>query len=219
MQAITLETRTTHQSTRALLAGGVAAGPLFIAVYIMQVFIREGFDPTRHPLSLLSLGDLGWVQISNFIVTGLLFVASAVGMRRVLRGGPGGLWGPLLVGVYGAALIMGGVFVADPALGFPPGAPEGTPEQMSWHGAIHAVAPVLASLALIGACLVFARRFAARRQWGWMAYSLVIAVVDLAPGVFFSHPWFYIILGVSVGLGLLWLSVMAARLLNESQAA
>ncbi len=60
---------------------------------------HDGFDPRRHPLSLLSLDELGWIQITNFVVAGLLFVASAVGMRRVLHPGRGTTWGPLLIGV------------------------------------------------------------------------------------------------------------------------
>jgi hypothetical protein len=49
----------------------------------------SGVDLSRHPLSLLSLGDLGWIQIANFVVTGVLYVACAVGMRRALGPGPG----------------------------------------------------------------------------------------------------------------------------------
>jgi hypothetical protein len=212
------ETTINTKTTRALLAGGVVAGPLFIVVGLVQMLTRDGFDPTRHPLSLLSLGELGWIQLANFVVAGLLFVASAVGMRRVLHPGRGATWGPRLIGVYGAGLIMGGVFVADPALGFPPGTPEGIPDQFSWHGAVHAVAPVLASLALVAACVVFARRFAALRQRGWAAYCLAVAVINLTPGLFSNHDLFYVILGVAVALGLGWVSVLAARLLTELPA-
>ena len=48
----------TRQTTR-LLACGIVAGPLFLAAWLLQAFTRDGFDPTRHPLSLLSLGELG----------------------------------------------------------------------------------------------------------------------------------------------------------------
>src|SRR6266511_22109 len=88
-------------ATRALLAGGVVAGPLFIVVGLLQAYTRDGFDLRRHPLSLLSNGDLGWIQITTFVVTGLLFAGTAVGMRRVLHPGRGGTWGPLLVGAVG----------------------------------------------------------------------------------------------------------------------
>jgi uncharacterized protein DUF998 len=140
-------------------------------------------------------------------------------MRRVLHPGRGGTWGPLLIGLYGAGLIMGGVFVADPALGFPPGTPEGIPDQLSWHGLVHAVAPVLASLSLIAACLVFARRFATLGRGGWAAYCVATGVANLVPDALFNHDWFYLVLAVAVALGLGWVSVMAARLLTELRDA
>ena len=151
--------------TSRLLACGIVAGPLFLAVGLTQAFIRDGFDLSRHPLSLLSLGDLGWVQIANFVVTGGLFLACAVGMGRALGPGRGGTWGPRLVGALGAGLVMAGVFVADAGAGFPPGAPAGAPE-ISWHGALHEAGFALASLGMVAGCLVFARRFAGLRQVG-----------------------------------------------------
>ena len=66
-------------STRVLVTAGVVAGPLFVLVGLVQVLTREGFDLTRHPLSLLALGDLGWIQIANFIVAGVLMLAFALG--------------------------------------------------------------------------------------------------------------------------------------------
>ena len=44
-------------TTRALLACGVAAGPVYVVVVAIQAFAREGFDITRQPASLLSTGD------------------------------------------------------------------------------------------------------------------------------------------------------------------
>jgi len=125
-------------ATRSLLAGGVVAGPLFIVVGLLQAFTREGFDLRRHPLSLLSNGDLGWIQVGNYLVTGLLFFAGAVGMRRVMRSGRGGTWGPRLIGAYGLGLAAAGLFRPDPANGFPAGAPPGNPEHPSWHSTVHA---------------------------------------------------------------------------------
>ncbi len=63
-------------STMALLACGLVAGPLYLIVGIVQVLIRPGFDITRHDLSLMSNGSLGWIQIVNFLVAGLLVIAS-----------------------------------------------------------------------------------------------------------------------------------------------
>lgn len=167
-QQSTLPAGTATRTTR-LLACGIVAGPLFIAVGLVQAFTREGFDLSHHPLSLLSLGDLGWIQIANFVVTGLLFVACAAGMRRVLRPGRGGTWGPLLVGAVGVGLILAGVFVTDAGAGYPPGAPAGAPEQISWHGILHEVGFTVAFPSWTAACFVFMRRFAANKQRGWAA--------------------------------------------------
>jgi Protein of unknown function (DUF998) len=166
---------TTHATqTTALLACGIVAGPLFFAVVLIQALTRDGFDLGHHPLSLLSLGDLGWIQIANFVVTGVLYVACAVGMWRVLHPGRSGTWGPVLVGVLGIGLVVAGVFVTDAGAGYPPGAPAGTP-QISWHGALHTVGAVLAFNGMIAGCLVFVRRFAALRQWGWVAACVATA--------------------------------------------
>src|SRR5437764_4263931 len=112
-QAISQESTSdlqTTEMTRALLACGVVAGPLFTVVGLVQAYTRPGFDLTRHALSLLENGDLGWIQISSFLLTGLLFVACAVGMRRAMRGSRGGSWGPWLIGVMGAGLISAAFF-------------------------------------------------------------------------------------------------------------
>lgn len=209
---------TTPKNTRALLACGVVAGPLFVVVALIQAFTRSGFDPIRHPLSLLSLGDLGWIQITNFVVGGLLFIASAVGMRRILRSGPGRRWGPWLIGVFGVSLVAGGVFLADPAFGFPPGTAEGAPEQLSWHGILHAIAPPVGFLSLIAACFVFARRFASQKQRGWAAYCAVTGVVVLALSVWPNFTGNFVPLWVAMVLGFGWASVMAGRLMMTTMS-
>lgn len=167
----TVTTRTAG-STRRLLAAGALAGPLFLTTWLGQAVTREGFDPSRHPLSLLSLGDQGWIQIANFVVTGSLFAGGAVGLRRTLRRGRGRTWGPLLVGGFGVGLALAGVFVTDAGAGFPVGAPEGAPAHVSWHGVLHEVGFGLAQLCWAAATVVLARRFASQRRWGWTTACL-----------------------------------------------
>lgn len=202
---------------RTLLGCGVAAGPLFVGVALVQVLTRDGFDLTRHPLSLLSLGDLGWIQIANFVVGGLLTIAAAVGMRRVMPTGPGRTWGPRLIGAYGVGLVAGGVFVADPGLGFPAGAPAGMAEEFSWHGAIHAIAPPVAFLALVVACFVFARRYAAARQWGWAAYTAASGVAVIAVMAWPDPDTMSVRLAVAIAIGWAWASATALHLRNTTR--
>jgi hypothetical membrane protein len=170
-----------------LLACGVLAGPLFFAVSLAQAFTRDWFDPTYHPISLLSLGDLGWIQIANFIVTGALLIACAVGMWRVLHPGRAGTWGPILVAASGIGLIVAGVFVSDAGAGFPPGTPDGPPEHFSWHGILHEVGFAVTTLSWLAACFVFRRRFAALGQRGWaracVAAPVAVIVVMAWPDV------------------------------------
>src|SRR4029453_19382486 len=79
-EVVAMPTRTRATvATPTLLACGVVAGPLYVVGARPLVPAREGFDLRRHPLSLLSLGDLGWIQIANFTVSGLLAIAFAGG--------------------------------------------------------------------------------------------------------------------------------------------
>ena len=56
------------------LWAGVAAPIVFTTVYLVEGATTVGYDPLRHQVSLLSLGDRGWVQIPNILVTGALLV-------------------------------------------------------------------------------------------------------------------------------------------------
>lgn len=201
------------RSTRLRLLCGVIAGPLYLVVSYAQALTRDGFDLTRNAFSYLSLGHLGWIQITNFVVSGLLFVVAATGIRQLRRFERGGTWGPLLIGGMGVGMIAGGVFVADPAFGFPPGAPDGQPDMLSWHGIGHAVAFSVAMLAWIAACFVFARRFAAERQRGWAAYSLATGVVLTAAIGSVIAPPGAVMIYVAATLGWIWTSLVIARLL------
>lgn len=164
---------------RLLLASGILAGPLFIGLALIQIVARPDFDLRRQPISLLSLGDRGWMQIANFELTGLLAIAGAIGLRLALRRGRASTWGPILFGLYGLGLIVAGIFHPDPSLGFPPGAPQGMPKAMSRHATVHQLAFFLSFLALIAGCVVFARRFNAERRCKWMAYCIVTALAPL----------------------------------------
>src|SRR5581483_2877484 len=139
-------------TNKTLLRCGAIAGPLYVVVGLAQALTRPGFDITKHAWSMLTLGELGWIQIANFIVTGVLVLAGAVGLRRAM----GTKAAPILVGIFGASMIGAGIFRPDPAQGFPAGAPEVAP--MSWHGMLHFMLGGIGFLCLIVACFLIARR-------------------------------------------------------------
>src|SRR5512133_1041969 len=78
--------------TQTLLLAGVIAGPLYLLVALIQALTRPGFDLLHHDVSLLSNGDLGWIQISNFLLSGLLVILGAIGWRQALPGGRAKTW-------------------------------------------------------------------------------------------------------------------------------
>jgi hypothetical protein len=203
--------------TRSLLAAGAIAGPLYVVLGLAQALTRPGFDITRHALSLLSNGDLGWIQVTNFILSGLLVIAGALGIQRAIEG-RGKAWGTLLIGIYGLSLIGAGIFKADPAMGFPIGTPEGV-TTMSTHGMLHFMTRGLGFLALIAACFVFARRFASLGEKGWVAYSTFTGIFFLASfvGIASGSGNPLIILGFWIGVVLAWtwISLLSRRLMTK----
>ena len=170
---------TTSGLTSAPLRGGLIAGPLFVGASFAQALTREGFDLRRHAISMLLLGNGGWVQKANFEITGLLVLACAVGIMRVLGPGRTPIWGALLFGGYGLGLVVAGIFPPGPALGFPPGAPSEAPSDMSPHALVHTAAFFVSFISLIAACYVFARIFGRSGSHRWARYSAATGFVPL----------------------------------------
>ncbi|HCT78148.1 MAG TPA: DUF998 domain-containing protein [Micromonosporaceae bacterium] len=198
----------TRNRTRWQLAGGIIAAPLFFTVAFAQAFAREGFDIKQHMISQLATGDLAWIQIANFVTVGILYILCAAGMRQLLSPAHGGTWGPRLIATFGAGLVAAGVFVTDPAGGYPPATVSGGP---SWHGIAHGVAAMVAGLALVAAIAVFAWRFATLKEKGWAIFSAVIGMV------YFALPFTNSDLGglplaVASLVGWGWISILATRL-------
>jgi hypothetical membrane protein len=164
--------------TKSLLGYGIIAGPLYVVVALAQALTRDGFDLSKHAWSLLSNGELGWLQITNFVVTGLMTVAAAIGWHRALTSGRGRTWAPTLLAAYGVSLIGAGIFRADPAQGFPAGTPETT--TFSWHGMLHFMIGGIGFGCLIAVCFVLANYFSRNGHRGMTWFSRITGVVFLA---------------------------------------
>jgi hypothetical membrane protein len=162
----------TDRKPTALLTAGVVAGPLYVIVSLVEVVVREGFDPTRHAWSMLANGPFGWMHSLNLIVSGLLVVAGATGLYRVIRS----RWCFGLV-LYGLGMVGSGFFAADPGRGFPAGTPEVVP--VSWHGTLHFVFGGIGVLGLVAACLGLGRRLTGEDRRGLAYLSYVTGIVFL----------------------------------------
>lgn len=211
---------------RALLICGAIAPLLFIVVFVVAGAVRPGFSPVRHAVSALSLGESGWIQVANFIVTGALILAFAFGLRPALRRYGAGIWPPLLIGLVGAGLIASGVFPMDPFAGYPPGTPavsDGTTE-----GALHDAFGGLLFQGLAVAMLVVAYRFARSGHRRWAAYSVANAVVFVTGIMLFGMayeqnptlmPIFGLLQRLTIITGWTWLAALAVHLLRHDLTA
>ncbi|MFI6602162.1 DUF998 domain-containing protein [Nonomuraea sp. NPDC050536] len=206
----------------------MVAGPLFVVAFLVEGATRAHYNPLRHPVSSLALGEYGWTQTVNFILAGLLTVAFAIGMRRALKreGGTarGTLLGPILVGAWGVMLICAGTFTTDPVSGYPPGTVAMRAEYSSLHAALHDLISLPGFIALFIACIVFAVRFVRIRQPGWAVYSAATGAVFLTAFVlatlaFSQNPSLVAYGGlfqrIAVTTGWIWLTLLAVRQLRR----
>ena len=212
-------------ATRILIACGAIGPILFVLVFLIEGATRPGYSQWRNFVSDLSESSQGWVQIVNFIMCGVLVFCFAFGLRQVLRSGKGAVWGPRLLGIFGLLLIIAGLFVTDPSLGYPPGT---SSNMQTLHGTIHGVNAPLTFGSLAMAIFVLARRFASDATWrGWTFYSvitgmllvgfftacLVVALLD-QKGILPDAP-VGLLERIAIVLGWGWISLFALKLLLQ----
>ena len=197
--------------TRSFLGWGVVAGPFYVIVGLILALTRPGFDLTKHALSLLMLGDLGWMQRTNLVLTGLMVIAAAIGVLRAIRNGRGLAIG-VLVAVYGGCLILSGVFAPDPVDGFPPGATASA----SVSGILHLVFGALGFVALAVAAFAYARWCRVEGIVGqatWAVVLGVVVIVGFLGGAALSTSLAgVLLLWIAVLAGWAWLALASARI-------
>ena len=187
--------------TKSLLGWGVVAGPFYLVVGLAQALLVPGFDLSRHALSLLLLGPLGWIQAANLVLTGLMVLAAAVGFARLLPGRRG-TWAAVLLGLYGVSLFAAAIFPPDPTGGFPPGGTDATTASPS--GLLHLAAGAIGFLSLAAAAIVIGTWFRSEGRGGAATISFVAAAV-----VVLGFLGGAALAMVPAGVGLLWLAVIA----------
>jgi hypothetical protein len=214
--------------TRLLLWGGVAGPILFVVAILIEGATRAAYDPIRNYVSLLSLGDAGWQQNANFIVSGILIAGFGLGLVRIWRGRASGRWTAWLVITVGLALVWSGLFAPDPSQGYPPGqqglppgALLGIPTSPTWHALLHFAGSAVVFVGLAAAGMLTARRGTgwqgpAARVWticcvltaaivlsGWISGLVTSGGSDTSPTAGLLQR-------ISVVAGMQWLVVTAA---------
>lgn len=214
-------------NTKTLLACGAIGCPFFIIVFLIEGATRADYNPLRYPISSLSIGATGWTQAANFLITGLLIIAFAIGLRRTLQPASiGSTWGPVLISLVGLGLVGAAFFTTDPVYGYPPTEPLML-AQISTHGRLHDLFSSLVFLGLPIACFVFTRRFVSQGERGWATYSVLtgigfLAIFILAAMGFSQTPGFVEFGGLyqrfCITVGWVWITLLAIHFLRTSSA-
>jgi hypothetical membrane protein len=212
---------------RALLIGGVVGPVLFLLVFLVEGALRPGYDPMRHQVSLLSLGDRGWIQVLSFLICGSLIAGFGMGLWSVLEPGRAAIGGPIGIVLAGIGLIVAGAFSVQPSFGYPPGAPSGIPDP-DLASYLHVVGAFLFFFGMIAAAALFAGRFhtAGRRGWAWysgLSAAIVLVFFAASSGGPDGQPlvpdYVGLLQRVSIIVGLVWLAALAASFIRDGAAA
>lgn len=182
--------------TKSLLGYGAIAGPLYVTVSLAQALSHDGFDLTRNAWSQLGAGPAGWIQIANLVLTGAMLIAFSFGLARTVSGRAA----PVLLGVFGAGMVVAGFNPADPGFGYPVGVP--APASPSGHAIAHMASAGVGFFCAVAAMIVMGRTFAkqGRRVLAWSSRTsgvfFLAAFVALATGA--GHPALVIAFTIAV---------------------
>ena len=204
--------------TRSLLGYGVLVGPFYLIVGIAQGLVRDGFDFRRHALSHLANGHGGWVQTANFVLSGAMVIAAAIGIARVL--GSGSRATSWFLGGFGASMLVAAVFRADPVYGFPAGTSMADPTTFSTSGMIHFIAGAVGFVSLALSAIAASRALSRRNERSLARLSLFSGIAVLL-GFFGGGALSRSIGGVAgiwfaVVVGWAWLALLSRHLYRES---
>jgi hypothetical protein len=208
-----------ERARRVLLRCGTAAGPLFVSVFVIEGARRPDYEPRRHPVSSLALGERGWVQAANFASAGILYMAGAAGLARSPGPAPCHRIAAAALGATGLGLLGSAAFRTDPVSGYPPGTP-GTPAETTTTGAMHLVAALPIFLGIPAAAFACAWRFHRSGRPGWAAYSAatgasMLTAMGLAGAGLSQDPRLVSHAGLlqraAIVTGFSWLTAMSGR--------
>ena len=164
-------------SSRSSAWAGLLAGLVLNATFTVEGALRPGYHADTMFISELSLGPRCAVQKANFVVTGLLLLVAARGLRGVGQA-------PRYVALAGIGLLGAGVFDTDP---FPR-------TTTTVPGLLHDGFAFLCFAAMIAAGFACAACWEARPAWWSWARPTRVAATAMG-GLFtlvalgFRTPW------------------------------
>lgn len=202
---------------------GIIGPVLFVGVFMIEGWLRPGYDSKGMFVSALSLGPRGWIQIVNFVFVGVSFLIFSGSVAVQFKVGKAHRLAPVLLMIIGFSLLVSGPLVMDPVT---------TPIlPMSWHSRLHYFFGALVFSLGPVSCFVFFRRFRSEPNWRsfqwWtfaagtiMAASVVLLNVELAraPTPTDAHNnWVGVIQRVAIITYMAWTSTLGLAMLGRSR--
>lgn len=179
---------------------GVVGPAVFVAVFLVLGAVKPGYDAAARFVSEGSIGELGWIQIANFVLLGTMLLAFAAALWNGYGNETSGRIGAGLIAAVGVSLVFAGVFVTDP----------GT-KIVSRHGLVHVIASMVVFGGLMLACLAFAWRLHA--SGGFAAYS-VATPIFIPIGIVVTNAagrWIGLAQRALIVVAWSWITVLAWR--------
>ena len=200
-----MRTGSPAQASLPLFAGAVGP-PLFVLVFLVDGLVHPAYNAVTDFVSELSRGELGWLQILNFVVFGAAMIVFAAGIRWGTRRAAGSVAGPPLFALIGASLVAAGIFVTDAH----------TSTTATTAGTIHQLVSLVVFAGVIAACFVFARRFhGAMRVYSLLSGAAVLLLI-LATGIVGERVGATgVVQRVTIAVGWAWISILALALRGE----
>jgi hypothetical membrane protein len=188
---------------------GIIVPSAFFTIMMVLGLVTPGYDWIARFGSELSLGRFGWVMIANFIVLGVVELALAAALARTIGDRPSGWVATGAVGLIGAAFVVAGVCVTDPATLVKGAA--------TWHGMVHALMAVV--IFFIGtpvAGAAMARRVHRHRRFAIYCAGSAVATPALLVATFVSGNLLGLAERIVIAFVLAWLTVLARELRRGS---
>jgi hypothetical protein len=193
---------------------GVIGPALFVTVFLLEGWLRPGYNFLAEYVSALSLGERGWLQVLNFLLFGALLFGYTWAVAAAFPTGKASRWGRILLTCIAIGYFFSGPFIMDPA---------GTPiANTTLHGNLHGILGALVFVMMPITIFVFLRRFRSDPKWhflqGWtLGLGLVCAAVDLYFSIISKipilmtaqSPWIGLIQRGVIIPFMLWLFVFA----------
>ena len=193
---------------KAAIISGLVGPVLFAFVLTALTIVKYDFLLSLgwHPLNAptfdwpsgLALGEHGWIMTATFILSGLMMIVFASGLRLSLPQSRLALISTFILSLAGLALA-GLAFTTDPTL-------RSTPA--TWHGRLHDLSFVLLGVTLMPAMILFGFVFRNDVHWKNLSIYTWITAAFAFPAFWLKGAAFYVFMFAV----LLWSEVLAFRL-------